>query len=134
MTIEEAVAFQPMWVQWWLIVLTTATIALPVLLVFHNQTRIIGIIVLLKSLAGGFGVQWLFDELGYVRLLSLPHVILWTPALIYLFIVLRRPAIATWARHAGIALAAVLAVSLAFDWWSLIMYLLGQTAPVNIPV
>ncbi len=134
MTIEEAVAFQPMWVQWWLIILTIVTIALPVLLVFHNKTRIIGIVVLVTSFAGGFGVQWLFDQFGYVRLLSLPHVILWTPALIYLVIVLRRPDGVAWARYAGIALAAVLAVSLAFDWWSLIVYLSGQTAPVNLPV
>ncbi len=108
MTIEEAVAFQPVWVQRWLIVLTIATIALPVLLGFHNKTRLIGIIVLLTSFAGGFGVQWLFDELGYVRLLSLPHVILWTPTLIYLVIVLRRPDVARWARYVGVTLAAVL--------------------------
>lgn len=70
MTIEEAVALQPIWVQWWLIALTLATTALPIMLMFHRKTRLSGIVVLLTSFVGGYGVQILFDNLGYVRLLT----------------------------------------------------------------
>ena len=132
MTMEEAVAFQPLWVQRWLIVLTVATVALPVLLIIHRKTRLAGVVVLLSSIAGGFGVQALFNNLGYVRLLSLPHVILWTPVLVYLVVALRRPDLAKWARYAGVLLAAVLATSLIFDWWNIILYFAGQTGAVNI--
>jgi hypothetical protein len=39
---------------------------------------------------------WLYDRMGYVKLLGLPHIVVWTPLAIYLVVLLRRDDLPMW--------------------------------------
>ncbi len=128
MTLQEAIVQQPMWVQWWLYWLVAGTLIAPLGLLIWRQARIAGIATILASLVGGFGVQLLFDRMGYVKLLGLPHIVLWTPLAIYLILLLRR-ALPTYARWLVWLILATILISLAFDYTDALRYLLGNRAP-----
>jgi hypothetical protein len=128
MTFPEAIAQQPMCVQWWLYVLIAGSLIAPLGLLIWRQTRIAGVATIVASLVGGFGVQMMFDRMGYVKLLGLPHIIFWTPLAIYLVTLLRRD-LPTHARWLVLLILATILISLAFDYTDVIRYLLGNRAP-----
>jgi hypothetical protein len=128
MTMQEAIAQQPMWVQWWLYWLIAASLVAPLGLLIWRQTRLAGIVTIIASLVGGFGVQMLFDRMGYVKLIGLPHIIFWTPLAIYLITLLRRD-LPTYARWLVLLILVTILISLAFDYTDAIRYLLGDRAP-----
>ena len=130
MTFEEAIALQPEWVQIWLNVLLAGAFLLPLLLLIWRPTRLAGLLTVASSAAAGFGVTWLYGQMGYVRLLGLPHILLWTPVLIYLAVLLRRPGIGPAPRLVLALVAATIAVSLVFDYVDFARYLLGERAPM----
>jgi hypothetical protein len=126
MTFEEAIAQQPQWVGYWLYWLTFGSFALPLALLIWRQSRIAGLAALAAGAAGAFGVTWLFGQFGYVKLLSLPHIIFWTPLAFYLFTQIRREDMPKWPRWIMMAVLATILVSLAFDYVDVLRYLLGE--------
>ena len=68
--------------------------------------------------------------MGWVRLLGLPHVILYTPVAYYLFKQIRRDDMPKWPRWIMMAILATIAISLAFDVTDVIRYILGNHGPV----
>lgn len=125
----DAIAMQPAWVQLWVTWLTAIGLAAPLLLLIWRETRVAGAVSLAAMLASGFAVQALYDSLGYVRLLGLPHVIVWTPLAVYLvWLMLRRP-VRPFPRGVMIVFVATMAVSLLFDVADVARYVLGETAP-----
>ncbi len=130
MTLAEAVAQQPQWVQYWLYVLIFGIVVLPLLLLIWKQTRLTAIITVAASFIAGLGVSWLYDKLGYVKLLGLPHIILWTPLVIYLYGQIRRGDMPQWPKRIMVAVLAVFVVSLVFDYVDAARYVLGERAAV----
>ncbi len=130
MTLAEAVARQPQWVQYWLYVLIFGIVVLPLLLLIWKQTRLTAIITVVASFIAGLGVSWLYDKLGYVKLLGLPHIILWTPLVIYLYGQIRRGDMPQWPKRIMVAVLAVFVVSLVFDYVDAARYVLGERAAV----
>lgn len=133
MTLQDAIALQPGWLQYWLVWLMIGSIALPVALLFWRTTRIAGVAALLTGIAGELGIFWLFDRMGYVKLLGLPHIILWTPLAIYLVLLLRRDELPTWPRWITMAVLATVVISLAFDYLDALRYLMGERTPFTKP-
>lgn len=133
MTLQDAIALQPGWLQYWLVWLMIGSIALPVALLFWRTTRIAGVAALLTGIAGELGIFWLFDRMGYVKLLGLPHIILWTPLAIYLVLLLRRDDLPTWPRWITMAVLATVVISLAFDYLDALRYLMGERTPFTKP-
>lgn len=129
MTLEEAIATQPQWVQIWLNVLFFGGFILPLALLIWKPSRVAGALTVAVSLAAAGGVYWIYGQLGYVRLLGLPHVLLWTPLVIWLWRQRKRPDMPAWPRRILLAVCAVLAVSLAFDYTDTARYLLGERQP-----
>ena len=69
-------------------------------------------------------------QVGYVRLIGLPHIVVWTPLAIYLYR-RRRHFMAPWpVRWTMAALMATIVVSLGFDYVDTLRYLLGERAPL----
>jgi hypothetical protein len=128
MTLSEAIAQQPQWVQYWLNVLIFGIVLLPITLLIWKQTRLTAIVTIAASVLAGFGVSWLYDRLGYVKLLGLPHIVLWTPLAMYLYGQIRRQDMPMWARRILIVVLAVFLVSLAFDYVDVARYVLGERA------
>jgi hypothetical protein len=128
MTLSEAIAQQPQWVQYWLNVLICGIVLLPITLLIWKQTRLTAIVTIAASVLAGLGVSWLYDRLGYVKLLGLPHIVLWTPLAMYLYGQIRRQDMPMWARRILIVVLAVFLVSLAFDYVDVARYVLGERA------
>jgi hypothetical protein len=132
-TFEEAIALQPPWLAYWLYWLIFGTLVLPIALLIWRQSRVAGVATVAASLAAGLSVSWLFDRMGYVKLLGLPHIIVWTPLAIYLFFQIRRVDMPKWPRWIMIIVLVTLLISLAFDYTDVLRYLLGERTPLAKP-
>ena len=130
MTFEEAIATQPAWLGYWLNWLVFAAFVLPLSLVIWRPSRIAGIIAVLTSAVAGFGVMWMYGQMGYVKLLGLPHILLWTPLAFYLYAQLRHPDMPVWPRRIILVVLGTLLISLAFDYVDAARYALGERTPV----
>lgn len=129
MSLQDAITHQPLWVRLWLNWLLFGAYALPLALLIWRQTRIAGIAGIIAGVVGGFGVGWLYDQLGYVKLLGLPHIIAWTPFAIYLALHLKRTDLQRWPRRIMTVVFATILVSLAFDYTDALRYALGERTP-----
>lgn len=130
MTLQEAIATQPAWLTWWLNWMMVGAFILPVALFIWRETRIAAIATILTGVASAFGVSMLYDMLGYVKILGLPHIFFWTPLALYLLVVLRRDDVPKYARWIVMVVLATIVVSLAFDYTDAVRYILGERAPL----
>lgn len=129
MTLQEAIALQPAWVGYWLKWLFFGAYVLPLALLIWRQSRIAAIASIAAAIAGAFGTEWLYDNMGYVKLLGLPHIIVWTPLAIYLWSQIRRTDMPKWPRWIMIVVLVSISISLAFDYADVLRYWLGERTP-----
>lgn len=126
MSFEQAVALQPAWVGIWLNILLLGAFVLPVALLFWRASRMAGVWSLAAAVLSGVSVTWMFNQLGYVKLLGLPHLIFWGPLLVYLWGQIRRADMPLWPRRIISVVMVVIAISLAFDTVDVLRYILGE--------
>jgi hypothetical protein len=126
MTLEEAIAAQPAWLGVWLNILVFGAFVAPLALFAWKATRLTGAIALMTSLLAGFGVKLMFDQMGYVKLLGLPHILLWTPLALFLWKKLQQQDLPIWPRRILIGILTVLTISLVFDYVDALRYLFGE--------
>ena len=115
---------QTVWLYW----MSFAIIVTPLVLVFSKATRLDAAIVLLTNIAMLVGMSWIYDLMGYVRLMGIVHVVLWTPLFVYLFLRAKKGKMPLLCRLVIWMFAATLAVSLVFDYTDAVRYLLGERA------
>ena len=108
MTMQEAIAQQPMWIGLWLNWLFFSAFVLPLALLIWRQSRLFSVLTIRAGILGGASVYWLYDQFGYVKLLGLLHVVFWTPLIRIL-------------------------VSLTFDYEDVIRYVLVNRTPLDLP-
>lgn len=130
MTFQEATAQLPTWVQIWLNILLLGAFILPLTLLIWKQTRVAAIITLLASGLAAFAIMSMYDKIGLVRLLGLPHIILWTPLVIYLIKQSQRTDMPSAPKWIIRIISATIVISLVFDYYDVIRYFLGDTAPI----
>lgn len=134
MSLVEAIAADGApWVSIWLYVLMLGGFILPAILLIWRESRLAGIVTLLAGVASALGTDWLYNQFGYVRLLGLPHVLFWTPVVIYLIARLRSGALRPAPKWIMVAVVATMLVSLIFDYTGVAQYLMGETAPFSRP-
>lgn len=126
MSFEEAVALQPAWVGIWLNILLLGAFVLPVALLFWRASRMAGLLSLIAAVLSGLSVTWMFNQLGYVKLLGLPHLIFWGPLLVYLWGQSKRADMPLWPRRIIYVVMVTIAISLAFDSVDVLRYALGE--------
>jgi len=126
MSFEEAIATQPQWVQYWLNWMGLVIVATFGVLLFSKTTRRDSLIILATMIAAYFSMVWLYQQLGFVRLLGIVHVILWTPLAVYLWNRLKNPQITTPFRQIIWLFLATITVSLMFDYADVVRYVLGE--------
>jgi len=114
----------------WLNILLFGAFILPVSLLIWKETRITAIITVAASVLGGIATQWLFDQMGYVKLLGLPHIIVWTPLAYYLYKQITKSDMPVWPKRIMMFTLATILISLAFDYVDVLRYLLGETTPL----
>jgi hypothetical protein len=131
MTFKEAVATHaPAWVGIWLNILLLGAIVLPLSLFIWKQTRLVALAALIAGIAGIVGVMTMYGQMGYVRLLGLPHIIMWTPLAFFLVHKLRSPDVTPVPRVIMGVVLATIAVSLAFDVLDVVRYISGDRTPL----
>ena len=113
---------QTVWLYW----MSFAIAITPLVLIFSKATRLDAVIVFLTNLAMFVGMAWIYEQMGYVRMMGIVHVILWTPLFIYLFLRAKSGEMPLLCRLVMWMFAATLAVSLVFDYTDVVRYLLGE--------
>ena len=126
MTFGQAIDLLPLWVRIWLNVFTFGALVLPVVLLVWRQSRKAALVTLAADGMAAIGVYWLFGQLGYVKLLGLPHIIFWTPLVWFLWGEVRRADMPAWPRRILWAVLAVFVISLLFDYVDVARYALGE--------
>lgn len=126
MSFEEAIATQPSWVQWWINWMSIAIVGSMIALLFSKTTRRDSAVILMTSLAIFFMMMWLYQQIGFVRLLGIVHVVIWTPLAVYFWRRLKNPAITAPFRQVIWVFLATIVVSLVFDYADVVRYLLGE--------
>lgn len=126
MTLQEAIAQQPVWVGIWLNVLFFCAFVLPLSLLIWRASRFTALATIVANAGSIVGISWLFSELGYVKLLGLPHVIFWTPLIILFVAQMKRDDMPVWPRRIMAVIAVAMLISLAFDYADTARYLLGE--------
>ncbi len=133
MTFQDAVAHQPLWVRLWLDWLLFVVIALPFALLVWKQSRIVVLAALIADIPAGLGTAWIYQHMGYVKLLGLAHVFFWTPLAVYLYMQLKRTDLPQWPRWIIMVVLATLVISLAFDYTDALRYILGERTATFSP-
>ena len=113
-------------IRFWFYWLGYVIVATPLILAFSKATRRDALIVLLTNISVIVAMGWLYRQIGYVRLLGVVHVILWTPLFVYLFNRAKNGELTLAFRLVIWVFVATLAVSLAFDYVDVVRYLLGE--------
>ena len=113
---------QTVWLYW----MSFAIAITPLVLIFSKATRLDAVIVFLTNLAMFVGMAWIYEQMGYVRMMGIVHVILWTPLFIYLFLRAKNGEMPLLCRLVIWMFVATLAVSLVFDYTDVVRYLLGE--------
>lgn len=131
MTFNEAVATHaPAWVGIWINFLLLGAIVLPLLLFFWKSTRSAALFAVIAGVISVAGIMFLYEQLGYVKLLGLPHIIAWTPLAFFLWHKIRSADVTKAPRVIMSIVLATIAVSLAFDVTDVIRYIAGDRTPL----
>lgn len=133
MSFADAVATQGPVIRLWVLWLTVIMLATPAVLLFFRATRRDAVVVLTATLATIVSMQWLYGEMGFVRLLGLPHVVIWTPLAVYLVLRLIQGGLPALPRIAIKVFLASILVSLVFDYIDVIRWLLGERGSMLPP-
>lgn len=128
-TLGEAIATQPNWLQGWVMILViTHVLAIPFVVYRDDgrwRVRLEALAIFVSFLVAGAFMGWLYQRVGYVRLLGLPHLLFWTP--VYVWILRRRRDFAgsLFGRYLPLYLV-VAGISLVVDAVDVVRYLLGD--------
>lgn len=130
MTLPEAIETQPVWIGVWLNVLVFGAFVAPLTLLIWKSSRKAGIVTFLASVAAVFAVNFMYDAMGYVKLLGLPHLVIWTPTVVFLMAQQARGDMSNWPRRIIWFIIAIICISLVFDFIDAARWVLGERAPL----
>ena len=131
-----AIATEPMWLRLWVMILAATNLA-AVFFVITKQAgkyrvRVESLAILFSLLAAGIFMSWLYDKVGYVRLLGLPHIIFWLPVYVWLLSKYRRGEFSFPFKQYLIVYFVIVGISLVIDVSDVTRYLLGDRQPLHI--
>ncbi|MEO0748173.1 MAG: hypothetical protein AAFZ10_07335 [Pseudomonadota bacterium] len=128
MSLSEAIATQATWIQIWVGWIAVINIATLAALLITPALRRNGIVVGVAFLANYLLMKWLYGQFGYVRLLGLSHILVWTPLVLYLILALRSERITRWVSRLTQVFVLSLGVSLVFDAMDVARWIMGERA------
>ncbi|MEX2367301.1 MAG: hypothetical protein WD601_11915 [Pseudohongiellaceae bacterium] len=129
-TLNEALAMEPAWLQAWVFLLVITHLAAVLFLARRADgrwsVRYEPLAILVSFLLAGAMMTWLYGQVGYVRLLGLPHLIFWTP--VWLWVAIRYRSLGPNSLFGKYLLAYlfIAGLSLVIDAVDVIRYLLGD--------
>ncbi len=125
-----AIATQPMWLQVGVMILTVVNLSA----IFFagkkqngkQRVRIEALASVFSFIAAGMLMSWLYNKVGFVRLLGLPHLIFWLPVYIWLLIKFRRNEFSFPFKQYLVVYFVIAGISLIIDIVDVTRYLLGD--------
>ena len=131
MSLTQAMSeFGPSWLQIWIPLLMLGGFVAPFILLIWGKSRMIGAISLVASIIAAVAIDYMYKQIGYVKLLGLAHVIIWTPLIVYLIIQRRREDLPVWPKRIITFMIVIIGLSLVFDYVDALRYFLGNTTPL----
>ncbi|SDJ54956.1 hypothetical protein [Microbulbifer yueqingensis] len=132
-----AAATEPEWLRWWFRVLIVTNLAAVFFILKRTPAgrlaaRPEALAILVAFILSAVTMNWLYDWVGYVRLLGVTHLVFWTP--VYLW-VLGRFWLGAYSgpfRYYAIVYLVVAGACLVIDASDLIRYLLGDHRPLHL--
>ena len=121
---------QPPLVTYWVFWLAFISTISWIVVLFSKQTWLDAAILFVVGGLVTSWMQWIYATEGFVRLLGLPHVVLWTPLLVYLGYRVSRVDYKAPFRQVMYVLIASITISLLFDYVDVARYLLGEREPL----
>lgn len=132
LTLGDAIAAGPAWLQGWVLILVVVHLAAVLFLLRRDgsrwRVRLEPVAILASFVLAGLFMAWLYNQVGYVRLLGLAHLLFWTPA--YMWVLTRRRAIGAgspFGKYVHVYLL-IAGISLVIDLIDVIRYMLGDGA------
>ena len=122
----EAIATLPTTVRYWIMWMNVTMLAALVIFALNRPTRMTALVLLLTNVAMIAFMTWLYNRVGLVRLLGLPHLIFWTPLVVWFVLQLRRGGLPRQPMTAMVILTITLSISLIFDAVDVARWLLGE--------
>lgn len=129
-TLGDAITTEPAWLQAWVL----AMVASHLIAVFFIAGRSGGrwfvryesVAILLSFLLATVFMNWLYAQLGYVRLLGLAHLFFWTPVWVWIAMRIRTVGLASvFGKYLALYLL-IAGLSLVIDAVDVVRYLLGD--------
>lgn len=128
--LNAAIAMQSAGLQAWVMVLVVVNLAAALFLVARRDgkfsLRVEALAILVSFFAAGAFMGWLYEQVGYVRLLGLPHLVFWLPVYVWLAMKFRRDAFTPPFKQYLMLYFLVAGVSLVLDFLDVLRYLLGM--------
>lgn len=134
-SLGDAIATEPVWLQAWVLTLVLTHLIAIVFVVTREhgnwRMRLEPIAILASFVIAGAFMSWLYEAVGYVRLLGVAHLVFWTPAFVWIFV--RRRAVGTHSIFGKYLLVylAIAGVSLVVDVVDVVRYLIGDGELLN---
>lgn len=129
-TLNDAIATEPLWLQAWVLVLVVANLAALLFVIGRRQGRWLvrpeAVAIVASFVAAALFMGWLYEQVGYVRLLGLAHLLCWGP--VWVWVLSRHRAIGTstlFGKYVHLYLL-IAGASLLVDAVDVIRYLLGD--------
>lgn len=129
-TLNDAIATEPVWLQAWVLVLVVVNLAALLFVVGRQQGRWLvrfePIAIVVSFVAAGLFMGWLYEQVGYVRLLGLAHLFCWGP--VWVWVLWRRHTIGTatlFGKYVHLYLL-IAGASLLIDAVDVVRYLVGD--------
>lgn len=120
----------PQWVQIWMDIIGFSLFVSIVVLLIGKTTRHLGLYVLATIVATVAIMVFMHAQMGMVRLLGIVHVVLWTPMVWILWRRLKSDPPAKIYSAAIILLMVISIGALAFDYYDVLRWVLGERAPI----
>ena len=135
-TLNAAIATEPIWLQAWVGLLVIANLGAIAFVMTKRdgrlRVRIDSVAILASFFAAAALMTWMYDRVGYVRLLGLPHLLFWGPVFAWLLFKYRKRDIPSPFRHYLLFYLTVAGVSLVIDCIDVARYITGETAPLHL--
>ncbi len=131
-----AIASSAAWVQIWVQVLVAVNIAAILFVIARKDgkfsVRIEAVAIVASFILAGVMMTWMYTQVGFVRLLGLPHLIFWMPVYVWLLVKFRRGDFSSPFKYYLLLYFLVAGISLVIDISDVARYLIGERHSLHI--
>lgn len=134
-TLNAAIATEPVWLQAWVATLVLTHLIALAFVVAREQgawrLRAEPLAIFASFIGSTLCISWLYDVVGYVRLLGLAHLVFWTPVFVWVFMRFRATGSQSVFGKYLLAYLVIAGISLVIDVVDVVRYLMGDGDLLN---